>query len=113
MFFTSLVFVLLDFASSTNINVTKHGFSHIFLIILAMDFYAKLKTVVKTPAILNIFYSLSLFVFSGATTDNLPPGVLYRVKATYKYTREDVDELSFDVGEIIRVVEYDDPEEQV
>nr|CAD7567931.1 unnamed protein product [Timema californicum] len=47
-----------------------------------------------------------------ATTDNLPFGVLYRVKATYKYTREDVDELSFDVGEIIRVVEYDDPEEQ-
>lgn len=49
---------------------------------------------------------------NGATTDNLPAGVLYRVKATYKYTREDVDELSFDVGEIIRVVEYDDPEEQ-
>ncbi|KAK2588029.1 hypothetical protein KPH14_004102 [Odynerus spinipes] len=48
----------------------------------------------------------------GATTDNLPPGVLYRVKATYKYSREDVDELSFDVGEIIRVIEYDDPEEQ-
>lgn len=48
----------------------------------------------------------------GATTDNLPPGVLYRVKATYKYNREDVDELSFDVGEIVRVVEYDDPEEQ-
>lgn len=52
-------------------------------------------------------------LFPGATTDNLPPGVLYRVKATYKYNREDVDELSFDVGEIIRVVEYDDPEEQV
>lgn len=51
--------------------------------------------------------------FLGATTDNLPPGVLYRVKATYKYNREDVDELSFDVGEIINVVEYDDPEEQV
>ncbi|XP_014612914.1 amphiphysin isoform X1 [Polistes fuscatus] len=49
---------------------------------------------------------------AGATTDNLPPGVLYRVKATYKYSREDVDELSFDVGEIIRVVEYNDPEEQ-
>ncbi|GLH02994.1 Uncharacterized protein GBIM_08930 [Gryllus bimaculatus] len=48
----------------------------------------------------------------GATTDNLPPGVLYRVKATYKYNREDTDELSFDVNEIIRVVEYDDPEEQ-
>lgn len=50
---------------------------------------------------------------TGANTDNLPPGVLYKVKATYKYTQEDVDELSFDVGEIIRVVEYDDPEEQV
>lgn len=49
----------------------------------------------------------------GATTDNLPPGVLYRVKATYKYGREDMDELSFDVGEIIQVIEYDDPEEQV
>ncbi|XP_033213478.1 myc box-dependent-interacting protein 1 isoform X2 [Belonocnema kinseyi] len=48
----------------------------------------------------------------GATTDNLPQGVLYRVKATYKYNREDVDELSFDVGEIICVVEYEDPEEQ-
>ncbi|XP_065206459.1 myc box-dependent-interacting protein 1 isoform X3 [Planococcus citri] len=49
---------------------------------------------------------------NGANTDNLPPGVLYKVKATYKYTQEDTDELSFDVGEIIRVVEYDDPEEQ-
>uniref|UniRef100_V5H1R4 Myc box-dependent-interacting protein n=2 Tax=Anoplophora glabripennis TaxID=217634 RepID=V5H1R4_ANOGL len=48
----------------------------------------------------------------GASTENLPPGVLYRVKATYKYNKEDVDELSFEVGEIISVVEYDDPEEQ-
>ncbi|XP_045470828.1 myc box-dependent-interacting protein 1 isoform X1 [Harmonia axyridis] len=48
----------------------------------------------------------------GASRDNLPPGVLYKVKSTYKYNREDVDELSFDVGEIIQVVEYDDPEEQ-
>ncbi|CAG9830566.1 unnamed protein product [Diabrotica balteata] len=48
----------------------------------------------------------------GASTDNLPPGVLYRVKATYKYNREDVDELSFEVGEVISVIEYDDPEEQ-
>lgn len=35
------------------------------------------------------------------------------MKATYKYTREDVDELSFEVGEIIQVVEYEDPDEQV
>ncbi|KAL9699570.1 hypothetical protein quinque_003011 [Culex quinquefasciatus] len=38
---------------------------------------------------------------NGATTTDLPPGVLYRVKATYKYVREDVDELSFDVGDIV------------
>merc|ERR1712227_437387 len=49
---------------------------------------------------------------SGASTDNLPPGVLYKVKATYKYQAEDMDELAFEVGEIIQVVEYDDPEEQ-
>uniref|UniRef100_A0A2M4ACZ0 Putative amphiphysin n=1 Tax=Anopheles triannulatus TaxID=58253 RepID=A0A2M4ACZ0_9DIPT len=52
------------------------------------------------------------FVTNGATTTDLPPGVLYRVKATYKYVREDVDELSFDVGDIIDVVEYEDPEDQ-
>ncbi len=40
-------------------------------------------------------------------------GVLYRVRATYRYQKEDVDELSFDAGEIIRVIEYEDPEEQV
>ncbi|XP_055316195.1 myc box-dependent-interacting protein 1 isoform X2 [Sitodiplosis mosellana] len=49
---------------------------------------------------------------SRATTTDLPPGVLYRVKATYKYVKEDVDELSFDVGETIQVIEYDDPEDQ-
>jgi len=48
----------------------------------------------------------------GATTTDLPAGVLYRVRATYKYTGEDVDEISFEIGDIIRVVEYDDPEEQ-
>ncbi|XP_055620589.1 myc box-dependent-interacting protein 1 isoform X4 [Toxorhynchites rutilus septentrionalis] len=49
---------------------------------------------------------------NGATTTDLPPGVLYRVKATYKYVREDVDELSFDVGDIVNVIEYEDPEDQ-
>merc|ERR1712227_468597 len=39
----------------------------------------------------------------GASTDNLPPGVLYKVKATYKYQAEDMDELAFEVGEIIQV----------
>jgi len=49
---------------------------------------------------------------SGATTDNLPPGVLYQVKAAYKYQAEDVDELNFEVGEVIDVVEYEDSEDQ-
>jgi len=48
----------------------------------------------------------------GATTDNLPPGTLYRVKASYKYQAEDMDELNFEVGETIRVVEYEDAEDQ-
>ncbi|XP_066138650.1 amphiphysin isoform X2 [Euwallacea fornicatus] len=63
--------------------------------------------VVKDSLIIN-----SLPTSRRASTENLPPGVLYKVKATYKYNREDVDELSFDVGEIISVIEYDDPEEQ-
>ncbi|XP_041970312.1 myc box-dependent-interacting protein 1 isoform X2 [Aricia agestis] len=49
---------------------------------------------------------------AGATLAGLPAGTLYRVRATYRYTREDSDELSFDVGDVIRVVEYDDPDEQ-
>ncbi|XP_055374238.1 myc box-dependent-interacting protein 1 isoform X4 [Condylostylus longicornis] len=48
----------------------------------------------------------------GAKTNDLPPGVLYRVKATYSYQKEDADELNFEVGDIIRVIEYDDPEDQ-
>jgi amphiphysin len=34
------------------------------------------------------------------------------VIATYKYDAEDTDELSFEKGEIINVVPYDDPETQ-
>ena len=56
---------------------------------------------------------LTVSCVAGASTDNLPPGVLYKVKATYKYQAEDMDELAFEVGEMIQVVEYDDPEEQV
>ena len=39
--------------------------------------------------------------------------MLYKVKASYKYQAEDVDELNFEVGELIHVVAYDDPDEQV
>ena len=58
----------------------------------------------------NFNFSLLLL---GATTENLPPGVMYRVKASYKYQAEDVDELSFEVGEVINVIEYEDPDDHV
>lgn len=62
----------------------------------------------------DLSFLLFLFLIAkGATTTDLPAGVLYRVKATYKYVREDADELSFEVGDTIQVIEYDDPEDQV
>lgn len=60
----------------------------------------------------NISANQTYDIPTGATTDNLAPGVLYQVKASYKYQAEDVDELNFEVGEVIDVVEYDDVEEQ-
>lgn len=41
-----------------------------------------------------------------------PPVYLNKVRATYKYLAEDEDELTFEAGEIIQVIEYDDPSEQ-
>ena len=60
----------------------------------------------------NIFVFFSFNIAGGSATE-LPPGVLYRVKATYGYVKEDADELSFEIGDIIRVIEYDDPEDNV
>jgi len=50
-----------------------------------------------------------------ATTniDDKPNKVLYKVKATHKYTAEDTDELSFEGGELISVVQPDDPDDLV
>ena len=39
--------------------------------------------------------------------------VCWQVQATHKYVGEDVDELTFEPGEIITVIPFDDPEEQV
>lgn len=39
--------------------------------------------------------------------------MLHRVQATYRYDKEDPDELSFEIGETINVIEYDDPDDQV
>ncbi len=36
-----------------------------------------------------------------------------QVKASYRYSPEDIDELALEAGDIVNVVEYDDPEEQV
>jgi len=47
-----------------------------------------------------------------AASDNKPPVYLHKVRATYKYLAEDEDELSFEAGEIIQVIEYEDPLEQ-
>ncbi len=43
----------------------------------------------------------------------MPSGVLYKVKSSYKYAAEDMDELGFDVGEVILVIPFEDPDEQV
>lgn len=40
------------------------------------------------------------------------PVLLHKVRATYKYLAEDEDELSFEAGEIIQVIEYANPDEQ-
>lgn len=47
-----------------------------------------------------------------AVINQKPPVYLHRVRSTYKYLAEDEDELSFEAGETIQVVEYDDPAEQ-
>jgi len=36
-----------------------------------------------------------------------------QVKASHTYTADDADELSFEAGEIISVIPFDDPDEQV
>ncbi|XP_040150848.1 myc box-dependent-interacting protein 1 isoform X6 [Anopheles arabiensis] len=74
--------------------------------------YAELEAIVDKLATESQRGSYTLKKINGAATTDLPPGVLYRVKATYKYVREDVDELSFEVGDVINVVEYEDPEDQ-
>lgn len=49
---------------------------------------------------------------SNVNSDPKPPKYLHKVCATYKYKAEDEDELSFEAGEIIQVIEYEDVDEQ-
>ncbi|RUS91234.1 hypothetical protein EGW08_001040, partial [Elysia chlorotica] len=41
-----------------------------------------------------------------------PHNMMYQVQATHKYSGEDVDELTFDPGEIIYVIPFENPDEQ-
>ncbi|KAK3106568.1 hypothetical protein FSP39_022663 [Pinctada imbricata] len=42
----------------------------------------------------------------------LPEGVLFQVQATHPYTNEDEDELTFEAGDIINVIPFDNPDDQ-
>ncbi|XP_038078789.1 myc box-dependent-interacting protein 1-like [Patiria miniata] len=46
------------------------------------------------------------------SNSELPPGVVYRVRATHNYVRRDSDELTFDKGDTIDVLQFDDPDDQ-
>jgi hypothetical protein len=76
--------------------------------------YSSVKLKLTRFPIFNYFFescqilSITKIVFSWMVC-----GLWSQVKAAYKYQAEDVDELNFEVGEIIQVVEYDDPDEQV
>lgn len=35
------------------------------------------------------------------------------MRAIFSYVKEDVDELSFEVGDIIQMIDYDDPKDKV
>ncbi|ESO06238.1 hypothetical protein HELRODRAFT_160396 [Helobdella robusta] len=52
-------------------------------------------------------------VSSGRISTFVPPSrILFKVEATHKYVGEDIDELSFDIGDIITVVPFDNPDDQ-
>ncbi|XP_041834747.1 myc box-dependent-interacting protein 1b isoform X14 [Melanotaenia boesemani] len=42
----------------------------------------------------------------------LPPGFLYKVKAIHEYTATDGDELELQIGDIVLVLAFDNPDEQ-
>ncbi|XP_059151220.1 myc box-dependent-interacting protein 1-like [Physella acuta] len=52
------------------------------------------------------------FVTRNTPASTVPANTLYTVQATHKYTGEDVDELNFEAGEIIYVIEFENPDEQ-
>ncbi|XP_024858860.1 myc box-dependent-interacting protein 1b isoform X8 [Kryptolebias marmoratus] len=50
-------------------------------------------------------------VTNGSSGD-LPPGFLYKVKAVHEYTATDNDELELNIGDMVLVLAFDNPDEQ-
>ncbi|XP_061688013.1 myc box-dependent-interacting protein 1b isoform X6 [Syngnathoides biaculeatus] len=49
---------------------------------------------------------------SNSSEYKLPPGFLYKVKAVHEYASTDGDELELNVGDIVLVLAFDNPDEQ-
>ncbi|KAM6893564.1 myc box-dependent-interacting protein 1b isoform 3-T3 [Xenentodon cancila] len=49
---------------------------------------------------------------SNGSDGELPPGFLYKVKAVHEYTATDGDELELQVGDVVLVLAFDNPDEQ-
>ncbi|XP_013888576.1 myc box-dependent-interacting protein 1 [Austrofundulus limnaeus] len=49
---------------------------------------------------------------TNGSNGELPPGFLYKVKATHEYTATDNDELELNIGDVVLVLAFDNPDEQ-
>uniref|UniRef100_A0A8C7XD10 Myc box-dependent-interacting protein 1 n=1 Tax=Oryzias sinensis TaxID=183150 RepID=A0A8C7XD10_9TELE len=58
------------------------------------------------------FFFLQSFTVANGSDGELPPGFLYKVKAVHEYTATDGDELELNVGDIVLVLAFDNPDEQ-
>ena len=52
-------------------------------------------------------------VYLRAEKTKVPLNIFVQVQATHPYAGEDTDELTFGGGDVINVVPFDDPEDQV
>ncbi|XP_037552581.1 myc box-dependent-interacting protein 1b isoform X1 [Nematolebias whitei] len=49
---------------------------------------------------------------TNGSNGELPPGFLYKVKAVHEYTATDNDELELNIGDVVLVLAFDNPDEQ-
>lgn len=70
---------------------------------------------IDTPAFIFEHFFLIDHIFNSYNNTNYFLSFFFplpqQVRAVYKYVAEDSDELNLDVGDVVRVVEYEDPEE--